>query len=179
MTQVGSVYAQALYSLAKEEGLSEKILHELRALDAAFSQETAFLRLLSTPSIPKAERAGIIDESFAGKVEQYVLNFMKILMEKGYMLHFPDCCKAYLECYNEDNGIVPVSVVTAVPLTANQSERLREKLAKMTGKRVELDCTVDPECLGGVRLDYDGKRVDDTLAHRLDALRNLLKNTIL
>lgn len=179
MTQVGSVYAQALYSLAKEEGLSQKILEELKALDAAFSQETAFLRLLSTPSLSKEERAGIIDESFAGKVEQYVLNFMKILMEKGYMLHFPDCCKAYQNCYNEDNGIVPVSVVTAVPLTQEQSQRLREKLAKMTGKIVELECTVDPECLGGVRLDYDGKRVDDTLAHRLDALRNLLKNTIL
>ena len=95
------------------------------------------------------------------------------------MLHFPDCCKAYQNCYNEDNGIVPVSVVTAVPLTQEQSQRLREKLAKMTGKIVELECTVDPECLGGVRLDYDGKRVDDTLAHRLDALRNLLKNTIL
>ena len=132
MTQVGSVYAQALYSLAKEEGLSQKILEELKALDAAFSQETAFLRLLSTPSLSKEERAGIIDESFAGKLEQYVLNFMKILMEKGYMLHFPDCCKAYQNCYNEDNGIVPVSVVTAVPLTQEQSQRLREKLENVT-----------------------------------------------
>lgn len=179
MSQIGSVYAQALYSLAKEEGLSGKILEELKALNTAFAQESAFLRLLSTPSLSKEERRRIIDDSFAGKVQPYLLNFMKILMEKGYMLQFPDCCKAYRECYNEDNGILPVSVVTAVPLTQDQADRLSAKLSGMTGKTVELHCAVDPKCLGGVRLDYDGKRVDDTLAHRLDTLRNLLKNTIL
>ena len=179
MTQIGSVYAQALYDLAKDEGLSGKILKELKVLSETFAQEGTFLRLLSTPSLSKEERRGIIDSCFAGKVEPYVLNFMKLLMEKGYIMHFPDCCKAYLECYNEDNGILPVNVVSAVPLTQDQSARLSEKLAKMTGKTVELHCAVDPKCLGGVRIDYDGKRVDDTLAHRLDALRNLLKNTIL
>ena len=38
---------------------------------------------------------------------------------------------------------------------------------------------VDPQVLGGVRLDYDGKRLDDTVSHRLDAVRRLLKNTVL
>ena len=42
-----------------------------------------------------------------------------------------------------------------------------------------LDERVDASCLGGVRLDYDGKRVDDTVSHRLDAVRTLLKNTVL
>ena len=52
-------------------------------------------------------------------------------------------------------------------------------IKKMTGKKILLENVVDPSCLGGVRLDYDGKRVDDTIQHRLDALRGLLKNTIL
>lgn len=179
MSQIGSVYAQALYGLAKDEGLSGEILDELGVLDTALAQESDFLRLLSMPTLSKEERRRIIDDSFSGRVQPYVLHFMKILMEKGYMLHFPECCKAYRECYNQDNGIVPVGVMTAVPLTQDQSDRLRDKLERITGKRIELNCTVDPKCLGGVRLDYDGKRVDDTLAHRLDALRNLLKNTIL
>jgi len=33
--------------------------------------------------------------------------------------------------------------------------------------------------LGGMRLDYDGKRVDDTVAHRMDAVRKRLKNNVL
>ena len=179
MTQIGSVYAQALYSLAKDEGKSAEILKEMNVLGEAFAQEPDFLKLLSQPAIPKDERCRIIDDSFAGKIDVYVLNFMKILTEKGYMGYFADCCEAYKKQYNEDNGILPVKVVTAVALTKEQAEKLAAKLNKTTGKIVELQNVIDPSCIGGVRLDYDGKRVDDTLQHRLDAVRSLLKNTIL
>ena len=47
------------------------------------------------------------------------------------------------------------------------------------GKQVKLLNKVDPTILGGVRLDYDGKRLDDTVSHRLDAIRTLLKDTVL
>ena len=53
------------------------------------------------------------------------------------------------------------------------------KLQQITGKRIELVRKLDPNVLGGIRLDYDGKRVDDTVAHRMDAVRNMLKNTVL
>lgn len=179
MTQIGTVYGQALYSLAKEEHLSAVILEELKALSAGFSQEPDFLRLLSAPNLPKAERCQIIDNSFRGKVQPYVLNFLKILTENGYARHFMECVDAYREQYNQDNGILPVKAVTAVPLSPEQSEKLTDKLAKLTGKSIELTNQVDPGCLGGVRLDYDGKRVEDTVAHRLDAIRSMLKNTVL
>ena len=179
MTQVGSVYAQALYDLAREEGLGKKILEELKALNESFAQNPEYLRLLSTPNLSKDERIRILDEGFQGKLQPYVLNFLKILTEKGYIRRFSDCCEAYRELYNEDNGILPVKAVTAVPMTEGQKTRLSEKLHKPTGKTIELNNAVDPECLGGVRLDYDGKRVDDTVQHRLDAVRSLLKNTML
>lgn len=179
MTQIGSVYGQALYSLACDEDLSGQILNELFALQQSFSQEPDFLRLLSAPNLSKQERCQILDDSFRGKVQPYVLNFLKILTEKGYVRHFSDCCSAYRESYNADNGILPVKAVTAVALTQAQRERLSGKLAGITGKTIELENQVDPAVLGGVRLDYDGKRVDDTVSHRLDAVRSMLKNTVL
>ncbi len=179
MTQVGSVYAQALYDLAREEGLGKRIMEELRALNESFSQNPEYLRLLSTPNLSKDERIQILDDGFKGKLQPYVLNFLKILTEKGYIGRFADCCEAFRDLYNEDNGILQVRAVTAVPMTEAQKKRLCEKLTGLTGKTIELQNAVDPECLGGVRLDYDGKRVDDTVQHRLDAVRSLLKNTML
>ena len=179
MTGVASVYGQALYDLAREEGLSESILGELKVLGEAFAQNADFVRLLSSPSLSKAERLNIVHESFADKVNPYVLNFMKILIEKGYMRYFTDCYAAYREKYNADNGILPVKAATACPMTKDQIARLSEKLEKITGKKIELDNVIDPSCIGGVRLDYDGKRVDDTVAGRLDRLHAVLKNTIL
>lgn len=179
MTQVGSVYGEALYTLALEEGLTKDILAELNVLEQSFHQEPDFIRLLSSPNISKQERCQILDDSFRGKLHSYVLNFLKILTEKGYMKYFPDCRKAYEDHYNQDNGILPVTAITAIPLNAEQAEKLTGKLSRITGKTVTLRNRVDPACIGGVRLDYDGKRLDDTVSHRLEAIRGLLKDTVL
>ena len=179
MTEVGNVYGQALYALASDENLSKQILQELNVLAEAFCQEPAYLRLLCNPSLTKETRCQIVDDSFRGKVHNYVLNFLKILSEKGYTKHFPDCVQAYKEQYNRDNGILPVQAVTAVPLSAEQSTKLTEKLARITGKAIELTNRVDATCMGGVRLEYDGKCMDDTVSHRLESVRSVLKNTVL
>ena len=179
MTGVGNVYGEALYSLACEEGISETILQQLKTLNDCFAAEPDFIRLLGAPNLPKAERCRILDLSFRDKVAPYLLNFLKILTEKGYMRYFPDCVKAYRELYNQDNGILPVTAVTAVAMTQAQTAALTAKLQQITGKRIELVAKLDPNVLGGMRLDYDGKRVDDTVAHRMDAVRNMLKNTVL
>ena len=179
MTQIGSVYGEALYGLVREEGLSQSVLAELAALNESFRQEPAFLQLLASPNLSKQERCQVIDECFQGKVQTYVLNFLKILTEKGYIRHYSDCCASFRNLYNQDNGILPVTAVTAIPLTEDQAGRLTEKLTQVTGKTIDLTNRVDPSCLGGMRLDYDGKRLDDTVAHRLEAVRSLLKNTVL
>ena len=179
MSMIASSYAQALYDLAKEASLDTEILEQMQTLNEAFSQEPAFLRLLSAPNLPKEERCGIIDSSFRDKVHPYLLNFLKILSEKGYARHFPACCKAYREQYNLDHGIISVLAVSAVALTENQVERLTRKLETVTGQKVLLENRIDPACLGGVRLDYNGKRLDGTVKNRLDSIAGMLKNTVL
>lgn len=179
MTQAGSVYGEALYSLCLEENLTASVLQQLLVLQQSFTSAPDFIRLLSSPSLTKEERCRILDESFREKLHPYVLNFLKILTEKGYIRYFDDCCQAYRGLYNQDNGILPVTAVTAMELTQVQSQRLKEKLAGVTGKTIELTNRVDPTILGGVRLDFDGKRLDDTISHRLESIRGLLSNTVL
>ena len=179
MTQIGVNYGCALYELAQQESLTAKILEQLQVLSESFCAEPGFLRLLSTPNLTKEERVAVVDKSFRETVHPYVLNFLKILTEKGYAKYFSDCFKAYENRYNEDNGILPVQAVTAVALTAEQNQKLTQKLQIITGKTVKLQNTVDEDCLGGVRLLYDGIQVDGTVKNRLDSIAKKLKNTVL
>ncbi len=179
MTDAASHYGQALYELTRDEGISQQVLSELTALEASFQAAPEFITLLSTPSIPKPERCQILDDSFRGQVHPYVLNFLKILTERGYMRHFTGCCQVFRRCYNTDNGIMVVTAVTALPLSDALREKLTAKLSGVTGKTIDLQCKVDESCLGGVRLDWDGKQVDGTVRHRLEDIRGVLKNTVL
>lgn len=179
MTEVGNVYGQSLYELAKSESLTDTIRQELDTLRQAFSEAPEYVRLLATPSLGKEERCRLLDDAFRGNVHSYVLNFLKILTEKGYIRHFPACCDTFASLYNQDNGILPVTAVTAVALSPEQTEKLRQKLNRITGKTIDLRNRIDPAVYGGVRLDYDGQRLDDTVSHRLDAIRDLLNKTVL
>ena len=179
MTEVGTIYGGALFDLAAEEGVTGEILGQLQVLCESFSQEPEFLKLLGAHSLAKKERCKIVDESLAGTVHPYVANFLKILTEKGYVRHFSHCYDAYRVRYNQANNILPVTAVTAVALNETQYLRLQTKLQEQTGKTIELTNRVDPDVLGGVRLDFDGKCVDDTLSHRLDSIRNMLNHTVL
>ena len=179
MSHIGENFAQGLYSLAFEEGKTGEILQELTTLQEVFESEPDFLRLLDTPSIPKEERCAILDSSFREKVHPYLLNTLKLLAEKTCAKHFPDCCRAYRREYNRDNNILPVEAVTATALTAQQAQRLTQRLEQLTGKTVELSNRVDPAVIGGVRLHYAGIQVESTVASRLEALSQQLKSTVL
>ena len=83
MTETARMYGGSLYDLAAEEGLEARILGELDEAVALFKANPDYLHLLSTPSIPKRERCGLLDEALRDQVHLYVLNFLKILCEKG------------------------------------------------------------------------------------------------
>ena len=179
MTEVGNVYGESLYELAKEENVTALIGEQLAVLQQSFEQEPDFIKLLGSPNLTKSERCQILDNSFRDKVHLYVLNFLKILTEKGYMRFFSDCCDAYTKHFDLDNGILRVDAVSAVELSTDQKDKLKAKLSRITGKDIALRTRIDPRVLGGIRLDYDGQRLDDTVSHRLDAIRNVLNKTVL
>jgi len=172
-------YAQALFDLARDESLSDVFMEQLQVLDTAFSAEPDFLRLLAAPNVSKSERCRILDQSFRNRVHLYVLNFMKVLTEKGEILRFHSCVKQFRRLYNDACGIISVLAVSAVEMTGDQKRRLQQKLESVTGKTVQLETKVDPSCLGGVRLDYDGKRIDGTVKNRLETMAAQLNHATL
>lgn len=170
-------YGGSLYELAAEEGLTREFLDELKEVCELLKTNPDYSKLLSEPAIPKKERVKLIEEAFGGSVHEYVKSFLKILCENGMISELPACLSEFVKRYNTDNGIVTASAVSAVPLTAEQAERLREKLCSMTGKTVELTCKVDPTAIGGIRLDIEGKRLDGTVSERLEVVRAVLSRT--
>ena len=179
MRQTARNYGQALYDLALEENAAGGILRQLLVLQESFRTTPAFLCLLMAPNISKKERCAIVDSSFRGKVHPYVLNFIKLLTEAGVVGHFFECCAYFEDRYNADNGILPVQAVTAVPLTEGQTRKLMKTLAHITGMHIRLHCRIDPACLGGVCLHYNGKQIDGTVKTRLESLSDLLRNMVL
>ena len=175
MTKKEKVYGGALYDLCREEGVSEVVLHQLRQVVAIFDENPDYWRFLDTVSITKCERCAALDEALGGKVEPYLLNFVKILCENGAASQLRGCAEEYRARYYEDHNIVQVQAVTAVEMSEAMAEKLCGKLQSVLGKTVELSCKMDPGCMGGVLLRLPDRQYDGTVRQRLDALRAQLK----
>ena len=174
MTEFGREYGEGLYALCAEEKITDAVLAQLAELKGLFRENPDFIRLLSNMSIPKTERVLAADQALQGQVHPYVLNFIKLLVERGAIHEFAECAAAYQACYNREHGVVEAEVTTAQALNEEQRRKLIEKLQGMTGKEVVIKEKVDPSILGGVLLQMDGKRYDNTVAHRLQAIKQAM-----
>lgn len=174
MTELAREYGEGLYALATEEALEERLLEETGALLGIFREQPDFLRLLGNLSLPKEERLSILDGALRGQVHPYLLNFLKLLCERGAIHEYAGCADAYRQLYNHSHGIVEAQVTTSVPLTDAQRRSLTERLKQMTCKAVQLRERIDTAVMGGVVLEMDGKRYDNSVATRLENIRRVI-----
>ena len=174
MTEFGREYGGGLYALCAEEKIEQGVLEQMQCLKDEFRQNPDFVRLLSNMSLTKQERVSIVDGALRGQVHPYLLNFLKLLVERGAVHAFDDCLLAFAEQYNSDQKVAEAEVTTARPLDEAQRKKLMDKIREMTGKKVVLKEKVDASVLGGVLLQLDGKRYDNTVRHRLDAIKQTM-----
>ena len=171
-------YGRALFMLTEEVGNTEKVREDVRILLAVLKENPDLVNLLDTPAVSKDERLGVIDAALAS-LDENLTNLVKILAERREAHSLPKVLDAYLAIYDEARGIERVEAVTAVPLTDGQTERLKAKLEKQTGKTVIIKNTVDPAILGGIKLRYMGIQLDGSLKSRLDSFERVLTDMII
>ena len=174
MTELAREYGNGLYSLAMEEQQETEWLEQLKLLKQCFREQYDFIRLLGNMSLPKDERIAVLDAALKGQIHAYLLNFLKLLCERGILTEFESCEAVYRDNYNHAHQILEATVTTGAPLTKRQRDQLVEKLKSMTGKSISLQEKVDPSVLGGVVLEMDGKRYDNSVAHRLADMKRFI-----
>lgn len=174
MTGLAREYGEALYELARDEDLRGMIHEQLGDISAILKQERDFVKLLCSRAVERQARLGIVDDTFGNRVHPYVTNFMKLLVQKEHFDAFLLCCEWFHQRYNEDYGIVEARVTSAVALNEGERAALRVRLSKISGRQVSLIEAVDPSLIGGVRVEMDGRRYDNTIQDRLGRLKRSL-----
>ncbi len=167
-------YAVSLFEVAKEEHIQDEILENIKFLQGIFKENYDFFRLMNIPTVPKEEKISLIDNVFNGNINIYVLNFLKILAEKGRINYFFEIASFFKKLYNKENNIKEVVAVTAVPLNENLKSKLINKLQEITGKRIIMQNETDASILGGVILKMEDDQFDGSVKGRLDNLKSVL-----
>jgi F-type H+-transporting ATPase subunit delta len=162
-------YAQAVFELAHQDNDVEQWSDGLAKLGQLASQPEILAYLQSSRVSVENKRAVI--EQALGSAHENRVNLGLLLANRGLLAVVPLIATRFTQLENDDLGIAVARVTTAVPLSDSEAVAVREHLASMTGKKITLECAVDPGIIGGIVARIGDKLIDGSIASQLQALR--------
>ena len=173
MNRISREYAVALFSLAQEKHQETAWGEALAVILGQFDSQPEYAALLNAPNIPASEREALIDGAFSSLPAE-VLSFLKILSARGLIFEFGECGREYKKLTDELMKVTTARVGSASALNEAEKQKLKDRLEKVTGRRVEMELRVDPSLLGGVVVYVDGKIIDGSLRSRLRQVKDVI-----
>lgn len=177
-------YSLALFEAVVEEGKenSEKNLEEARKQLSAVNEIAdsceGFRKLMDSPAVSLEEKLGVLKEAFGGKLSHCLYNFLCVVTEEKRWDYFGKITSAFSDLCNERLGIAEITVTTAFPLTEQQREKIKKKMAEVTHKKIEMTEKTDSSLVGGIVVDYGDTRMDGSVKTRLENLKESLTQLI-
>jgi F-type H+-transporting ATPase subunit delta len=168
-------YAKALFGLASDQKIVDKVGADLRALRAAFAVSTELGNVLGSTTQPRAVRRKIVD-ALLQRVGAHALvkTFSYLLLDKERLTALPDISREIDAMIEDKAGRVQAEVTSAVALTPAQLTTITTALEQLSGKKVVLEKKQDPALLGGVVAKVGDVVYDGSLRTQLRALRDQL-----
>lgn len=160
-------------SLIEADNNYEQILKDLQAVSETVQESKDFAEIMSNPTIAIQTKNEIIDEIFKNKINNKVINFIKILADKKRFDELNAVIKAYINKVDEINNIKRVEVISAVELSSNQKEKTIEKLQTKLQKSVLVNWTQNKDIIGGLVIKIDDDVIDNSLKNKLEKLSKI------
>ncbi len=168
--EIADPYAQALMSLAQDQGLEDRFGEDSQAVLDLLSSSKEFDDFLGNPLIAEDAKKGVLGE-ISSDLNPLFTNFLKLLVDKGRVGFVAPILKRYQELLRQLRKTVLAEVTAAVDLSDSQKEQIRQKVVAMTGAaQVDLEVTLEPSLLGGVIIKVGSQVVDASLHGQLRRL---------
>ena len=168
-------YARALLEVATAEADPEKVERDLAGFVNVLEAHGDVRHALTSPRIPSGTRRQIV-ERIAQKtgMEAPLGKLLALLAERGRIELLRDLLDVYRERLLAHHSIVRGSVTSAAPLAPEKVQALERSLSQATGKKVQLDVSVDPSLIGGVVARIGSTVYDGSIKAQLQRMKQQL-----
>lgn len=168
---VAKRYADALFQLASENNKIDKLISELQLVKTVFKDDKNIINFLNHPRVKNEDKMKLIDEAFKQN-DRDVVNTLKILVERHRIDTITSIVNAFVEQYNEANGIAAADVYSVRALSEEEQTNIEASLKTQLGKKsVIINNIVDPSLLGGLRIRVGNTIYDGSISGKLNRIK--------
>ena len=168
-------YAEAIFQVARNNQSYDLWLRELSEVGHLLADEQA-ARVLTSPALPRDRKSGILAAALPDLSEP-VRRLLDLLGRRGRLELVPGILESLRQLINQERGVDTARVTTAVPLDPAERELIAARLSERTGKKIQIEASVDPSMIGGVVAQIGDEIIDGSVRGRLDRLRRALAGT--
>ena len=174
MSVVGDRYAESLFDLAKEENKVTQYLDDIKLVGEGLDSDPQIVQFFNHVLIENDKKIQLLDQSFKGNVDQYVLNFLKLLVQSRRIRYIDDIVKSYINLSNQYLGIEEGMIYTPYELTDQQIQDIEKAISQKENKKVTLKVSIDPSLLGGIKVQIANRIYDGTIKNKVEMLKKEL-----
>jgi F-type H+-transporting ATPase subunit delta len=174
--RISSRYAKSLFDLAIEQNVLEAVHNDMLLFSNISAGNPSLAGLLKSPIIDGDKKLAVLNDIFSRSFNKLSLIFLSTLVKKRREKYLPGIAAEFLSFYKELNNIITARVTTATLISDDARKQIKENLQKQTGKTIELETSVDPAIIGGIKIQVGDKLFDDSIARQLNNLKLHLLN---
>lgn len=174
MSVVAKRYADALFQLANEKNIVDKLISELEEVKKVFQDEDKLYEFLNHPRVKKEDKVKLIDDSFKD-CDVNIVNLIKLLVERHRIEQVPAIVDGFVELYNEANEVATATVYSVRELSEAEKTEIEESFKKKLNKQsVAINNIVDPSIIGGLKIRVGNTIYDGSISGKLNRMKNRL-----
>jgi F-type H+-transporting ATPase subunit delta len=176
MAEIATVarpYAEASFRAALEKNALGATADALQLI-AATARDQKMAALLSNPKVSAQQKKDLFAAVAGDKLDPITKNLVSLLIDNHREVLIGAIEEQFEELKREHEKVLRARITSAQPLNDQQRGEIVAALEKRYGKKVEADLDVDPELLGGARVQVGDQvihaSVRDALAQMAAAL---------
>ena len=172
---ISKTYGEALFEVAMEGQKTDLFLQEAQDILTILDENPDLDKLMKHPKVSRQEKEAVLDNVFLGNVSREMTGFMKLLINKDRYSELPKIFGYLIERIKEERKIGTAYVTTAVELTAEKKEAVKNRLLETTEyKTMEMVYEVDEAIIGGMIIRIKDRVVDTSVRTKLDEMKKQL-----
>ena len=179
VTRIATRYAKSLMELAIEQNKLPQVSADMVSLATASKNRDLYL-MLKSPIIAADKKQAVIDAIFKGSFNDLTIRYLHLLINKGREEYIPEISAEFEQQHETLQKITSVSVTTATEMSDSVLADLKKKIlaSGVTSENLEISTKVDPELIGGFLLEFENKRYDASIAHKLEELKSTFSKNL-
>ncbi len=169
--KVAGRYAKALFDLAIEMKVLEKVYADAELIIDVCEENRDFVLLLRSPIIKDVKKLAIIKDIFEKNLNELTYRFLVVITRNKRESIIKEIAERFVDFYKEYKNILPVNLTAAIKLDEETRGKIIELLNTHSDSTIELTEKVDEKLIGGFVLSFDDKQLDASILRQIKNLK--------